>query len=158
VEHLSQTLVTINGEPLKKCKTFKYLRNTVTVNAKLDDELYLRIGEASAAYGKLSTRLWANRYVLMKFKCQVYRAKVLDTLIYDAEAWSIYSVQVGGLQAYVMRHLHSIMGVSWKDKITNQEILKRTSLLTFEIYPHSARNIWRLWTIAIYLGNFFIHS
>ena len=120
--------VYINGEPLEQCKTFKYLGSTVADNAKLDNEISLRIGNASAVYGNLRERLWNNRHVSIKVKCQVYRATVLAALLYGAETWTVYSVQTDRLQAYVMRHLRSIMGISWRDKITNVEVLKRAGL------------------------------
>ena len=56
---------------------------------------------------------------------QVYRATVLAALLYGAETWTVYSVQTDRLQVYVMRHQRSIIGISWRDKITNVEVLKR---------------------------------
>ena len=42
------TTVSINKEPLVQCKTFKYLGSTVANNARLDKELSLIVGHASA--------------------------------------------------------------------------------------------------------------
>ena len=42
---------------------------------------------------------------------------LLAALLYGAETWTVYSVQTDRLQVYVMRHLRSIMGISWRDKI-----------------------------------------
>ena len=53
---------------------------------------------------------------------------MLAALLYDAEAWTVYCVQADRLQAYVMRHLRSIMGISLRDKIRNGEVLKRAGL------------------------------
>ena len=49
-------------------------------------------------------------------------------MLYGAEAWTVYCVQADRLQAYVMRHLRSIMGIFGRDKISNDEVLKRTGL------------------------------
>jgi hypothetical protein len=119
---------TINGEPLQQCRTFKYLGSTIADNAKLDSEISLRLGNASAVYGGLRTRLWSNHHVSVKVKCQVYRATVLAALLYGAEAWTVYSVQTDKLQAYVMRQLRSIMGVTWRDKVSNAEVLRRAGI------------------------------
>ena len=51
------TTVSINKEPLVKCKTFKYLVSTVADNARFDRELTLRKGHARAVYRKLRSRL-----------------------------------------------------------------------------------------------------
>ena len=41
--------------------------------------------------------------------------------------------QVKKLHAFMMRHLHSIMRITWIDKVTNKEILKRTGLSSMEV-------------------------
>ena len=120
--------ISIGTEPLVKCKSFKYLGSTVSDSARLEDELSLRMGRASAVSGNLRERLWNNLHVSIRVKCKVYRATVLTTLLYGAETWTVYRVQVKKLHAYMMRHLRAIMNISWKDKITNIEVLKRAGL------------------------------
>ena len=122
------TTISINGKSLKQCKTFKYLGSTVTDNDKLENEISLRIGKASGIYGNLRRRLWTNHHVPVRIKCQVYRATVLATLLYGSETWTVHSIQADRLQAYVMRHLRAIMGISWRDKISNVDVLKRAGL------------------------------
>ena len=51
------TTVSTNGEPLKQCKTFNYLERTVADHSKLDKDISLRIGNASAVYGNLRWKL-----------------------------------------------------------------------------------------------------
>ena len=125
-------VISIGTEPLVKCKTFKYLGSTVSENARLEDELSLRMGRASAVFGNVRERLWNNRHVSIRVKCKVYKATVLATLLYGAETWTVYRVQVKKLHAYMMRHLRSITNISWKDKTTNIEVLKRAGLPSME--------------------------
>ena len=65
-------------------------------------------------------------------KCKVYRATVLATLLYRAETWAVYRIQVKKLHAYMMSHLRAIMNISWKDKITDIEGLQRVGLPLME--------------------------
>ena len=58
-------------------------------------------------------------------------ATILATLLYGAETWTVYRVQVKKLHAY-MRHLRAIINASWKDKITNTEVLKKAGLPSME--------------------------
>ena len=120
--------ITINNTPLVQTNDFTYLGSTVSNSSKIDKELSTRIGKASAAFGKLRNRLWNNRHVSIKVKCQVYRAVILSTLLYGAETWTIYRAQVKKLHAFMMRQLRDIMGIVWQDKITNVEILRRANL------------------------------
>ena len=120
--------ITIDEEPLVKATDFTYLGSTVSSSAKIEKELRTRTGKASAAFGKLQQRLWNNRHVSIRVKCKVYRAVVLSTLLYGAEAWTIYRAQVKKLSAVMMRQLRDIMGIKWHDKIANVEVLRRANL------------------------------
>ena len=64
----------------------------------------------------------------MRVKGKIYCEIVLSTLLYGAEAWTVYRRQVKKLDAFMMRHLRSIMRITWMDKVTNKEILERTGL------------------------------
>jgi len=58
--------------------------------------------------------------VSMRVKGKIYRAIVLSTLLYGAEAWTVYRRQVKKLHAFMMRQLRSIMRITWMDKVTNK--------------------------------------
>ena len=75
------------------CKNFTYLGSTVLESASLHQEITLRMGKASAAYGKLQKRLWRNRHVTIRAECKVCRAVMLSTLLCNAETWTIYQSQ-----------------------------------------------------------------
>ena len=86
------------------------------------------MAKASASFGRLRQRLGNNHHVSMWVKGKIYRAIVLSTLLYGAEAWTVYIRQMKKLHAFKMRHLRSIMRITWMDKVTNKEILERTGL------------------------------
>ncbi|XP_046863472.1 uncharacterized protein LOC124457235 [Xenia sp. Carnegie-2017] len=111
---------------------FNYLGSTISSNAKIEKELRNRMGRASAAFRQLNDRLWQNKHVSTRVKAKVYQAVVLTTLLYGAEAWTIYRLQVKKLSAYMMRQLRDILKISWRDKIANAKILRLTDL------PHMA--------------------
>ena len=62
----------------------------------------------------------------MKFK--VCKAIVFFTLLYGAETWTVYRTQVKKLNVYMMRHLTEIMEIPWKDKVSNDEIYRKSGL------------------------------
>ncbi|XP_046863308.1 uncharacterized protein LOC124457060 [Xenia sp. Carnegie-2017] len=124
--------ITIDGQPLVQTTDFNYLGSTISSNAKIEKELRNRMGRASAAFSQLNDRLWQNKHVSTRVKAKVYQAVVLTTLLYGAEAWTIYRLQVKKLSAYMMRHLRDILKISWRDKIANAKILRLTDL------PHMA--------------------
>ena len=125
---LKADIITINNNPLASCTDFKYLGSTVSSNNKIDTEIVNKMGKASTAFAKLQDRLWKNKHLSINVKCKVYRAVVLSTLLCGAETRTIYRYQGKKLHAFMMRHLRAIIGVTWKDKIINADILNRAGM------------------------------
>ena len=117
--------IMVDGNKLNSVLEFTYLGSTISSDGCIDDEIQRRMAKASASFGRLRQRLWNNHHVSMWVKGKIYRAIVLSTLLYGAEAWTVYRRQV---HAFMMRHLRSIMRITWMDTVTNKEILERTGL------------------------------
>ena len=90
------------------------------------------MAKASASFGRLRQTLWNNHNVSMRVTGKIYCAIVLSTLLYGAEAWTVYRRQVKKLHAFMMRHSRSIMIITWMDKVTKKDILERTGLPAME--------------------------
>ena len=124
--------IMVDGNKLNSVMEFTYLGSTISSDGCIDDEIQRRMAKASASFGRLRQRLWNNHHVSMRVKGKIYRAIVLSTLLYGAEAWTVYRRQVKKLHAFMMRHLRSIKRITWMDKVTNKEILERTGLPSME--------------------------
>ena len=55
-------------------------------------------------------------------KIAVYRAVVLPTLLYGCETWTCYRRHFKKLDQF---HLRCLLCISWEDRFTNQEVLRR---------------------------------
>ena len=115
--------IMVDGNKLNSVLEF-----TISSNGCIDNEIQRRMAKASASFGRLRQRLWNNHNVSMRVKGKIYRAIVLSTLLYGAEVWTVYRRHVKKLHAFMVRHLRSIMRITWMDKVTNKEILERTGL------------------------------
>lgn len=118
----------IDGEDLALVDKFKYLGSTISKDNKLDNELEIRISNASRSFGRLRERVWNNKDLTIKTKCAVYRAIVLSTLLYGVESWVVYRATAHKLSAYMMGHLRRILNIKWWQFVSNDKILQRTSL------------------------------
>ena len=118
----------IDNEELASVQKFKYLGSTVMSNNKMDEELNTRMSNASASYGRLKQKVWHNKDLTFRTKCSVYRAVVLSSLLYGAEAWPVYKLTAHKLNTYMMRHLRQILNVKWWDFISNANILAQANL------------------------------
>ena len=86
--------IMVDGNKLNSVLEFTYLGSTISSDGCIDDEIQRRMAKASASFGQLRQRLWNNHHVSMRVKGKIYRAIVLSTLLYGAEAWTVYRRQV----------------------------------------------------------------
>ena len=134
--------VKVDNVTLKQNYKFQYLGSTITEKATLDEEIQFRIGRASSAFGKLQNRLWSSHHVSLKTKVQVYKAVVLSALLYGSEAWTPYRRQIKLLDAFHMRKLRCICNITWKDKVTNHEILTKCQISGIEAFLMKSQLRW----------------
>ena len=121
--------IVVGGNKLNSVLEFTYLGSTISSNGCIDDEIQRRMAKASASFSRLRQKLWNNHHVSMWVKGKIYRAIVLATLLYVAEAWTVYRRQMKKLHAFMMQNQRSIMRITWMDKVTNKEILERTGFM-----------------------------
>ena len=117
--------IKIDDHTLGVTDSFTYLGSTITSNLSLDAEINSRIGKAASCMARLSKRVWENERLTIKTKAQVYQACVLSTLLYGSETWTLYAKQTQRLHTFHMRCLRRLLGVTWKDHVRNEEVIKR---------------------------------
>ena len=88
----------IEGQQLKAVEQFIYLGSVVSNNASLDADIAARVAKATAAFGRLTKRLWNNRDVRVETKISVYRAAVVSSLLFGCETWALTSGQIKRLE------------------------------------------------------------
>ena len=122
----------LNGASLKEVNSLKYLGSHLSASCQMDDELHYRIGQASGAFGRLRSRVFNNHGLSLKTKVLVYHAVCISALLYGSESWTLYRRQIKMLEAFHIRCLQQIMGITWKDKVPHSDILKRTHCMSLE--------------------------
>ena len=134
--------VTIDGKQLKAVETFKYLGSTVSNDASLDAEITSRIAKATAAFGRLTKRLWTNRNIRLDTKIAVYRAAVITSLLFGCETWTLKKAHFVRLEKFHQATLRKIARIRWFHKVTNYEVLSRCSIPTLQSMIESAQLRW----------------
>ena len=120
--------ISIGDHTLEVVEKFTYLGSTISNNLSLDNELNCRIGKAATAMARLTKRVWDNTMLTANTKMRVYQACVLSTLLYGSEAWTLYSRQEHRLNAFHMRCLRRLLGITWQDHVTNNDVLAQAGL------------------------------
>ncbi len=68
--------------------------------------------------------------VTLNTKMKVYQACVLSTLLYGSEAWTLYKHQERRRNAFHMRNLRRLLGITWQDRVSNADDLARAGMLS----------------------------
>jgi exonuclease III len=132
----------VGDSALRNVPTFKYLGSFLSEDCKLDNEIQHRISQASSAFGRLRCRVFENHSLTLRTKVQVYHAVCLSTLLYGAEAWTMYRRHFRILEAWHIRCLQRILGLTWRDRVPHSEILMRTGCLSLEAIMYRRQLRW----------------
>ena len=135
-------VVTIEGNQLKAVENFKYLGSTISNDASFDVEINTRIARATAAFGRLTKRLWSNRNIRLDTKIGVYKAAVITTLLYGCGTWTLKKEQVRSLEKFHLATLRKIARIKWFHKVTNYEVLARCNIPSIQSMIDSPSLRW----------------
>jgi len=123
----SQT-ITAGG---KQMEDFCYLGSVISNNSSCDRDIKTRLGKANASFTKLHN-IWRNRSLNIRIKIRLYESLVLSTLLYGAETWPMTVANMKKLEAAHHRWQRKILGVTWKDMVSNEKIRERTRMEKLE--------------------------
>ena len=122
----------VEGAPLANVDRFTYLGSVLSKAHDLTDDVQRRVHLASAAFGKLSHRVFLNRDLTVKTKVAVYRAVCISTLVYGCEAWLAYRRHIKILERFHISCLQQILRLHWRDKVPHTEIRQRADCPSME--------------------------
>jgi len=86
--------------------------------------------------------LLTSTNINVKVKTRLYEAIILSTLLYGADVWPLTATLTKSLDAGHHRWQRSILGISWKDRITNVEVRARTGQQTMDNILRERRLRW----------------
>ena len=118
--------VMIDGTPWDVVNSFTYLGATITINLSLHEEITTGIDKTLVTMLRLSKQVWENRKLTLATKICIYRACILSTLLYSSETWTTYAHHEASLNSFHLHCLRHILGITWKDKISNTKVLQQT--------------------------------
>ena len=113
----------INGEKLDEVDSFKCLGAVVTDQGS-KPEVLSSIAQTTAALVRLKT-IWNDKhnFYLSKVKDQTnMHSLVISVLLYPRETWTLTADILKKLQATEMRRFRKLLGISYRDHITNDAV------------------------------------
>jgi hypothetical protein len=140
-EDESVAITDSKGNILKQVETFKYLGSTVNAKGGCEEDVKNRIKAAWQKWKDLSGVV-CDRKMPVGVKGKVYKTMIRTVMIYGAEAWSPRRKEEELLERTEMRMLRWILGVSLKDRKTNEDIRQAVGVACITDKIREARLRW----------------
>ena len=134
--------ISIDDATLKNVENFTYLGSCLSSDASLDKEIAICLYKVRNSFGRLRSRVWNERGLKEETKIAVYGAVVLSSLLYGCESWTCYRRHHKKLDQFHLRCLCKILGITWMDKVSNQDVLRRANLPGVEALITKAQLRW----------------
>ena len=120
-----KTEIKLNGEVLKEVEKFKYLGSWITTNGGHMTDIKCRISETKIAFPDIKNIL-ANLKMPFDLRYRILNCYVMPILLYGCENWILNQQQIKRLEATEMWFIRRMQKISWKEKKTNEQVLRET--------------------------------
>ena len=95
-----------------------------TSDGRNDAEIKIRIGMAKDAFQKME-KVIKNKNITIETRNRILQCYVIPILTYGSECWTISPNMERKLEATEMWFHRRMLHISWKDHVTNDEVLRR---------------------------------
>jgi len=129
------------GQLVETVEEFCYLGSVISENSSCDKEIKTRLGKANSVFGRLNT-IWKCKCLSCNIKIRLYKSLVLSTLLYASETWPMTVVNMKKLEAAHHRWQRKILGVVWRDKVSNELVRQQTGMVKLEEILAKRRLTW----------------
>ena len=92
-----------------------------------EPDVRARIGKAASIFQRLRP-IWSSTTINLNAKLRLYTAIVIPTAIYACETWKRTVMIAHRLDVFHHHCLRAILGISWRDHVTNEEVMRRAGL------------------------------
>ena len=118
------TSILVENETLEQLDIFKYLGQLITPDGKNEKEIRARIAMAKGRFEKMH-KLFESKQLSTKLKLRMINCYIYSILLYGCETWTLTKVLCDKIEACEMFFLRRMGKISWKQKITNEQVLEK---------------------------------
>ena len=132
--------ILIENQPVENVEKFTYLGSIVTSDGGALDDAKTRVNKARQVFQTL-TKVWRSKNLTLHTKLRIFNANVKSVLLYGAETWLTRRTLINHIQCFVNKCLRRILQIFWPNRITNEELWRRTNQEKVELTIK--RRTWR---------------
>ncbi|GFO24411.1 endonuclease-reverse transcriptase [Plakobranchus ocellatus] len=115
--------IKVNCQILETITKFKYLGSIISDKGS-KPEILSRIAQTLAALTKLKP-IWNNKNIAISSKIRLLRSLVMSIFLYACESWTLNADIERRIRAMEMRCYRRLLGISYKDHTTNEEVSRK---------------------------------
>jgi hypothetical protein len=116
----------IQNEETENVEEFTYLGSIVDKNGDTEKDIKSRISKAQIAFQSLR-KIWQSNNLSLRTKLRLFNTNVKSVLLYGAETWKTTKNLTNKIQAFINRCLRRILKIHWPEKISNEELYRKTN-------------------------------
>lgn len=117
-------ILTVGGQQIERVKKYTYLGTIITENNDYTAEIRVRIEKARANFVKMK-KILCSKDLTLALKIRLTKCYVHSVLYYGVELWTLKQEAINRLNAFEMWTYRRMLRVSWVDRVTNTEVLRR---------------------------------
>ena len=106
---------------------FPYLGSYMSSDGDSEPDVRARILKAASIFQRLRP-IWSSTTINLNVKLRLYTNIVIPTAIYACETWKRTAMIAHRLDVFHRRCLRAILCISWRDHVTNEEVMRRAGM------------------------------
>ena len=108
-------------------ETFPYHGSYMSSDGDSGPDVRARIGKAASIFQRLRP-IWSSTTTNLNAKLRLYTATVIPTAMYVCETWKRTAMIAYRLDVFHRRCLRAILGITWREHVTNEEVMRRAGM------------------------------
>ena len=105
---------------LQSVENFQCLGSYISNQSDIEVDIPARLGKAALVFLRL------NRILSSTIKFRLYTSIVLSRALHACETWKLTASICNTLDVFHRRCIRKILGLSWQDRVTNEELMRRS--------------------------------
>ncbi|KAL4120153.1 hypothetical protein QTP88_012884 [Uroleucon formosanum] len=123
-EDITGVHLSINQSRIERVHKYQYLGTVINDQWDNAEEIKCRIGKARSVFNLMNASFKSHN-LSIQLKIRLLRCYMFSTLLYGAETWTLTKATSNKLEVFELWLYRRILRISWTEKITNVEVLRR---------------------------------
>ena len=114
--------IQVDGKEVEQVEEFCYLGSVITADARCQMEVRRRIALGKEAFKRRKELMRGG--LSKELKKRMVKTLIWSVVLYASETWTLRKEDIQRLEAFEMWIWRRMMGISWTERKTNEEVLR----------------------------------